>query len=54
MEEFRVPVIDLYQFTKVLAQDMEVYGERDHVHFCHEVRMLQAAYIAGSVLGLVK
>ena len=54
MAEFGVPVIDLYHFTKALMQDGEVYGEHDHVHFCDEVRKLQAAYIAGAVLRIVE
>ena len=45
---------DLYHFTKALMLDGEVYGEHDHVHFCDEVRKLQAAYIAGAVLRIVE
>ena len=54
MAEYGVPVIDLYHFTKALMLDGEVYGERDHVHFAEEIRRLQAPYIVGAVLGLVK
>ena len=53
MAEYGVPEIDLYHFTKALMRDGEVYGEKDHVHFCDQVRKLQAAYIAGAVMEIV-
>ncbi|WP_158858162.1 SGNH/GDSL hydrolase family protein [Lunatibacter salilacus] len=38
-----VPIIDLYQFTKNLGEDIFI----DHVHYGEEVRAKQAAFIAG-------
>ena len=43
MGNHNVPVIDLYTFSKNLGKDIYC----DHVHFKEEVRMLQAAFIAG-------
>ena len=45
MKERGIPVIDLFSFT-------DKFGEAafcDHAHFTHEVRKLQAAYLAGAV-----
>lgn len=44
-----VPIIDLYQFTKNLGDDIFI----DHVHYGEEVRAKQAAFIAG-FLGQLK
>jgi lysophospholipase L1-like esterase len=43
-----VPMIDLHEFT--LRLECELYI--DHVHFTEPVSRLQAAFIAGSVLGM--
>ena len=43
MEEHGITTIDLFTFTRNLGPD--VYG--DHVHYTTEVRMQQAAFIAG-------
>ncbi|MBL9216682.1 MAG: SGNH/GDSL hydrolase family protein [Opitutaceae bacterium] len=43
-----VPVIDLHAFTLPLLPA----GFIDHVHFSDEIRRLQAAFIAGTLLGL--
>ena len=43
MGETRIPIVDLYTFTRNLGDG--VYC--DHVHFTDEVRALQAAFIAG-------
>ena len=47
MAENKVPVIDLYAFSKNLGED--VYF--DHVHFKEEIRRLQAAFVAGFLFG---
>ncbi len=44
----QIPVIDLYTFTRNLWPD--VYA--DNVHFTEEVKALQAAFIAGNLMGL--
>jgi hypothetical protein len=43
-----VPIIDLYQFTKNLGEDIFI----DHVHYGEEVWAKQAAFIAGYLLNL--
>lgn len=43
-----VPIIDLYQFTKNLGDDIFI----DHVHYGEDVRAKQAAFIAGYLLNL--
>jgi len=43
MEDNNVKIIDLYNFTKSLGNDIYY----DHVHFKHEVRRLQGSFIAG-------
>jgi lysophospholipase L1-like esterase len=43
-----VPIVDLYQFTKNLGNDIFI----DHVHYGEEVRAKQAAFIAGCLLHL--
>lgn len=43
MTEHHVPIIDLYEFTAKLGEDIYC----DHIHFTKPVRQLQAAYIAG-------
>ncbi|MEK7411756.1 MAG: SGNH/GDSL hydrolase family protein [Planctomycetota bacterium] len=48
MEEAGACVIDLYGFTEGLGGDERFL---DHVHFTEAVRRLQAAYIAGHLLG---
>ena len=48
-EQGKVPVIDLYSFTKELADDRFI----DHVHYNEETRNLQGAYIAGAVNALL-
>lgn len=42
MIENKIPCIDMYNFTKELGDDIYC----DHVHFKHEIRKLQAAFIA--------
>lgn len=42
-----VPMIDLYDFTRKFGE--EAYC--DHVHFQENIRQLQAAFIAGHLLG---
>jgi len=39
----RVPIVDLYHFTKELGEE----SFSDHVHYHEEIRALQAAFIAG-------
>ncbi len=46
MQEHGITTIDLFTFTRNLGPD--VYA--DHVHFTTEVRALQAAFVAGSIL----
>ena len=46
----RIPVIDLYGFTKQLG--VEQYA--DHVHYKEEARSLQAAFIAGFIQSYLK
>ncbi len=46
MDEFKVPIIDLYGFTVALSLP-SLYC--DHVHYEEQARMLQAAYIAGAL-----
>lgn len=48
MTEEKVPIIDLYDFTEKLGEDVFC----DHVHFKPHVRTLHAAFIAGEVIGL--
>jgi hypothetical protein len=43
MQKHRVPVIDLYTFTRNLGSDHFI----DHVHYDSSARSLQAAFIAG-------
>ena len=43
MKDGNVKIIDLYNFTKNLGEDIYC----DHVHFKDEVRRLQGAFIAG-------
>lgn len=43
MQKHRIPVIDLYTFTKNLGSDHFI----DHVHYDESARSLQAAFIAG-------
>ncbi|MCB0115927.1 MAG: SGNH/GDSL hydrolase family protein [Caldilineaceae bacterium] len=43
MQAARVPVLDLYTFTRNLGVDLYC----DHVHFHEDVRRQQAAFIAG-------
>ncbi len=43
MKDGKVKIIDLYNFTKNLGEDIYC----DHVHFKDEVRRLQGAFIAG-------
>jgi len=43
MKDGKVKIIDLYNFTKNLDEDIYC----DHVHFKDEVRRLQGAFIAG-------
>lgn len=43
-----VPIIDLYQFTKNLGDDIFI----DHVHYSEEVRAKQAAFISGFLVHL--
>lgn len=43
MNEFKIPSIDLYSFTKNLGNNTYC----DHVHFNEETREKQAAFIAG-------
>ncbi|MFC1453705.1 SGNH/GDSL hydrolase family protein [Verrucomicrobiota bacterium] len=43
MNEAKVPMIDLFTFTKNLGPDIF----RDHVHFHEHIRQKQAAFIAG-------
>lgn len=49
-ETEKVSVIDLYGFTKNI--DSEKYI--DHVHYCEDLRKLQAAYLAGNILSMVR
>ncbi|MBU3191837.1 SGNH/GDSL hydrolase family protein [Clostridium bowmanii] len=42
MEQYNIPYIDMYNFTKNLGTD--IYS--DHVHFKEEIRQLQAKLIA--------
>jgi lysophospholipase L1-like esterase len=46
----KVPMIDLYQFTLNLGDDTYI----DHVHYKESARALQAAFIAGSLVTIVK
>ena len=48
MAESGVPAIDLFAFTSKLG-GREIY--EDHVHFTQPVRQLQAAFIAGWLIG---
>lgn len=48
MREHKVPIIDLYFFTKNLGEDIHIDG----VHFKNKIRALQAAFIAGYVCNL--
>lgn len=48
MKEEGIPVIDLYDFTEKLGDDVFC----DHVHFKPYVRTLHASFIAGQVIGL--
>lgn len=50
MREHRVPVVDLYTFTRNL--DEELYC--DHVHFHDHIRRQQAAFIAGWLAGFTQ
>lgn len=46
MAKHRIPVLDLYGFTRKLGADgRELYV--DHVHYHESIRELQAAFIAG-------
>ncbi|NLO37451.1 MAG: SGNH/GDSL hydrolase family protein [Clostridiaceae bacterium] len=45
-----IPVADLGAFTEQLGADLYA----DHVHFTEPIRQLQAAFLAGFVLGLLK
>jgi hypothetical protein len=49
MRQLRVPIIDLFTFTLTLGP--EAYA--DHVHYTPAAQMLQAAFLAGSVLQLL-
>ena len=44
-------IVDLYSFCKTLGNS-EIY--QDHVHFITEVQKLQAAFIAGYLLSLIR
>jgi len=46
MMENKVQIIDLYDFTKKLGNEIYV----DHVHFTDRVRQLQAAFIYGHLI----
>ena len=48
MENEKVPIIDLYDFTEKLGDDVFC----DHVHFKPYVRTLHASFIAGQLIGL--
>ena len=48
MNRYHVPIADLYTFTLNLGADVYI----DHVHFKKEVCDLQAAFIAGFLMGL--
>ena len=48
MQEERIPVVDLYDFTEKLGEGVFC----DHVHFHPEVRKLHAAYLAGQIIAL--
>jgi len=50
MNERKIPVIDLYSFTKKLGMD----GYEVHIHFKQSARELQAAFIAGQLIGIKK
>lgn len=47
MNEAGIPVIDLWQFTRQLGEDEQLFC--DHVHYEDWVRRLQGAYLAGYV-----
>jgi lysophospholipase L1-like esterase len=48
MKASRIPVIDLFGFTRNLGDDLFI----DHVHFRENIQQLQAAFIAGSLMAL--
>jgi len=45
-----VPIIDLFQFTRNLGDDLFI----DHVHYGEDVRSKQAAFIAGFLMSMKK
>jgi hypothetical protein len=48
MAQLGIPAIDLYTFTCSLGEDIF----SDHVHYKADIRALQAAFIAGHLLGI--
>jgi lysophospholipase L1-like esterase len=50
MKKERIPIIDLYTFTKKFIPE----GYIDHVHYNLEVRQQQADFIAGSLTAIYK
>ena len=49
MTDAKVPLINLHSFSENFLPD----GFCDHVHYTEEVRALQGAFIAGSLVGLL-
>ena len=45
MKECDIPVIELGDFTRKLTGELFI----DHVHYCEEVRKIQAAYLLGKL-----
>lgn len=45
MKECDIPVIELGDFTRKLTGELFI----DHVHYCEEVRKIQAAYLMGKI-----
>ncbi len=50
MAENGIPVIDLYEFTLFFGKDAYI----DHVHYSEKIRELQGAFLAGSMLQIIK